>query len=97
MTYKELIHNLAETRGIPKSQTKEILEAVFSVLQDELGDGRGVSIPDLGTFKTQTKESRKVYSPHHESYMMVPKKRVVDFSPSISLKENLKFVEPDDE
>lgn len=97
MTYKDLIQALADSRDIPNTQAREILEAVFDVLQNELCDGKGVSIPDLGTFKTEVKESRKIYSPHHDSYMMVPQKRIVDFSPSTSLKENLKFVEPGNE
>ena len=74
-----------------------VLTALRGVLGDELENDIGVSIPGLGTFKTKTREERKVYSPHHESYMMIPPKRVVDFTPSSSLKDNLKFVETGDE
>lgn len=93
MTYRQLIDKLADVRDIPKSQARELLEGLFDTLHEELGNGKGVSIPDLGTFKTKTRESRKVFSPHHETFIMVPPKRVVDFSPSVNLKENLKFVE----
>lgn len=97
MTYKELIQKLADSQGIPENQAKEMLEGVFDVLQSELCEGKGVSIPDLGTFKPTIKDSRKIYSPHHESFIRIPKKRIVDFSPSAKLKENLKFVEPGNE
>lgn len=97
MTYKQLIEKLADVRDIPKSQARGLLEGLFDTLHEELGNGKGVSIPDLGTFKTKTRESRKVYSPHHETFIMAPPKRVVDFSPSTNLKENLKFAETGDE
>lgn len=97
MTYKQLVHKLADVRDIPLSQARELLDGLFGTLQSELGEGKGVSIPDLGTFTTKIRGSRKVYSPHHETYIMVPPKRVVDFSPSINLKKDLKFVETGDE
>lgn len=97
MTYKELIDRVSENRDIPKSQAREMIDSLFETIGEVLEDGSGVSIPELGTFRTKTKEERKVYSPHHETFIMVPPKRVVDFSPSASLKENLKFVETGDE
>jgi len=97
MTYKELIDRVAENRDIPKTQAREMVETIFDVLGDVLTNEKGVSIPGLGTFKTKTKEERKVYSPHHETFIMVPPKRVADFTPSSNLKDNLKFVEAGDE
>lgn len=97
MTYQELIDTLADSRDIPKTEAKEMVEGIFGTLKEELGRGRGVSVPGLGTFKTKTRESRKIYSPHHKKEMMIPPKRVVDFSPSVNLKEKLKFTEPGNE
>lgn len=97
MTYQELIDKIANSRDIPKTEAKEMVEGIFGTLKDELGRGIGVSVPGLGTFKAKTRESRKSYSPHHEKQMIIPPKRVVDFSPSANLKEKLKFTEPGDE
>lgn len=97
MTYKDLIDRVSEERDITKKEAKEFIEGIFDTLSDELAEERGVSIPGLGTFKTKTREERKVYSPHHETYILVPPKRVVDFTPSSTLKDNLKFVETGDE
>lgn len=97
MTYQNLIDKLAESRNIPKTEAKVVLEGIFDTLKVELGNGVGVSIPKFGTFKTRKKESRKVFSPHHKKHMIVPPKRVVDFTPSASLKNNLKHQEPGDE
>jgi len=97
MNYSDLIDRLSEATGKPKTQTKELVESTVSVLTSELGNGNGFSIPELGTFSTKVNDVKKVYSPHYKSYILVPPKRVVDFSPASGLKENLKFVETEDE
>lgn len=97
MNYSELINQLAESTGRTKKETKQMVCDTFSVLTEQLSNGKGVSIPDLGTFSTEVKDVRKVYSPHHETHILTPPKRVVDFSPAAGLKEKLKFTGRDNE
>lgn len=97
MNYRELIDQLSEKTGRSKKETKELLGDAMEKLSEQLSDGRGVSIPDLGTFTTKTTEEKKVYNPHYEDYIMVPPKRTVEFTPAAGLKESLKFVEGGDE
>ncbi|MEX0769543.1 MAG: HU family DNA-binding protein [Balneolaceae bacterium] len=97
MTYSDLIDQLAEELDLTKKETKSLVKEVISEFTTLLGEETGFTIPDLGTFKTRVKEVQKVYSPHHEKYMLVPPKRIVEFSPGKSLKNNLKFVKPANE
>jgi DNA-binding protein HU-beta len=97
MNYSDLIDQLAEATGNSKVKTKELLGDAISVLTDQLSKGTGVSIPDLGTFSVKVKEVQKVYNPHHDAYLMVPPKRVVEFTPASGLKSELKFTGRDDE
>lgn len=97
MKKKELIDKLSEETGLTKSSADEMLNITTEVITETLSDGKGMTIPDLGTFSTKTNEVRKIYNPHHESYMMVPPKRIVEFSPATGLKEKLKFVDGDNE
>ncbi len=97
MNYKQLIDKLSEQTGNTKTRTKEILGDAVTVLTEQLSDGKGVSIPDLGTFSTKVTEQKKVYNPHYDAYMMVPPKRVVEFSPAAGLKEEVKFLDSGDE
>lgn len=92
MNYKELIDQLSEKTGNTKTGTKKILQDAITVLSDQLEHGNGVSIPDLGTFSTRITPERKVYNPHFDAEMMVPKKRVVEFSPASGLKEEVKYL-----
>ena len=97
MNYKELIDQLSEKTGNTKTGTKKILQDAITVLSDQLEDGKGVSIPDLGTFSTRITPERKVYNPHFDAEMMVPKKRVVEFSPATGLKEEVKYLGKENE
>ena len=93
MNYRDLIDQLSNKTGRSKKETKELLGVAVEKLTEQLSEGRGVSIPDLGTFTTKTTEKKKVYNPHYEDYIMVPPKRTVEFSPSAGLKESVKFSE----
>lgn len=95
MTYSELINRLSEKLNLTKTETRTLLDEVSAELIDQLGQGESFSIPDLGTFKTRVKEVQKIYNPHYEKYILIPPKRVVDFTPGKNLKENLKFTKPD--
>ncbi len=97
MNYKDLIEQLSEQTGQSKTETKEMLKETVSVLSDQLSKGNGISIPDLGTFHTKVNKEKKVYNPHYEAYMMVPPKRVVEFSPATGLKEEVKFLRTENE
>lgn len=97
MNYSELIERLSDQTGNSKKETKELLSDAISVLSDQLSNGSGVSIPDLGTFQTKVNEEKKVYNPHYDAYMIVPPKRVVNFSPASGLKEEVKFLSTDED
>jgi len=97
MNYRELIDQLSNKTGRSKKEVKELLGVTVEKLSEQLAEGYGVSIPDLGTFTTKTSEEKKVYNPHYEDYIMVPPKRTAEFSPASGLKESLKFVEDGDE
>lgn len=93
MNQKELINRLSERLGETKAGSKKMLQDTASVLSDQLIAGKGVSIPNLGTFGTKISPERKVYNPHYDAEMMVPKKRVVDFTPATKLKEEVRDLE----
>ncbi len=90
MNQKELINRLSEELGETKVGSKKLLQDTVSVLSDQLKAGKGVSIPNLGTFNTKITPERKVYNPHYDAEMLVPKKRVVEFSPASNLKAEVR-------
>lgn len=97
MNFKELIDRLSEKTGNTKTDTKKVLQDTISVLSNQLENEKGVSIPELGTFSTRITPERKVYNPHFDAEMMVPKKRVVEFTPATGLKDEVKYLGSKDE
>lgn len=97
MNYRELIDQLSSKTGRSKKEIKELLGVTVNKLSEQLSNGKGVSIPDLGTFSTKDSDEKKVYNPHYEDYIIVPPKRTVEFSPAAGLKESVKFTEDGDE
>jgi DNA-binding protein HU-beta len=95
MTYSELIDRLSEELNLTKTESKHLLDEIIAELTSQLGQGTSFTIPDLGTFKTKIKEVQKIYNPHYEKFMLIPPKRVVEFSPGKNLKDNLKYINPE--
>lgn len=92
MNKSDLVDRVAEAADVTKKDAQAAIEATFDTLHKLVKDETKVTLPDLGTFGADTKPERKTYSPHHGKYMMVPKKRVVTFNASKSLKDEVKDV-----
>ena len=88
---------LAKDRDMSKAETRRLLDTVTDTFKATLAEGKSYTIPDLGTFSAKTRDERKSYNPHYQQYMKLPPKRVVDYNPNQSLKEDLKHLESDDE
>lgn len=97
MNTSEVVEALAENWDMSKAETRRLLDTIVQTLSDNLAGGNTFTLPEIGTFKTKTRDKRKSYNPHYEQYMKLPPKRVVDYTPSKSLKEDLKQVEADNE
>lgn len=97
MNTSEVVEALSKSLEMSKAETRRLLDLALDICKENLAGGNGFSIPELGTFGTHTREERKSYNPHYKQYMMLPPKRVVDFTPSKSLKEEVKHLELSDE
>ncbi len=97
MNTGEVVEALSENWDMSKAETRRLLDLALEIYKENLAKGNSFTIPDLGTFGTHTREKRKSYNPHYEQYVMLPPKRVVDFTPSKGLKEDVKHLEISDE
>ncbi len=93
MTTNEVVKALADRWDLSQAETRRLLDRLVNILKEYLAEGKSITIPELGTFGTHTREERKSYNPHYEQYMLLPPKRVVDFTPSEGLKEDMKELE----
>ncbi len=93
MNTSDVVQVLAENWGMSQAETRRLLDTIVQTFNDNIAGGNTFTISQLGTFGTRTREERKSYNPHYQQYMNLPPKRVVSFSPSKGLKEDLKQVE----
>lgn len=97
MDTDKLVARLAENWDMTEKEARDMLDIVVQNISDNLAQGNDFTIPELGTFSTHTREKQKSYNPDEEKYMMLPPKRVIDFSPSESLEDDLKYLGIEDE
>lgn len=97
MNTSDLVKALASNWDMTQAETRRLLDTITQTFNDHLAEGNAFTIPQLGTFNTKTREERKSYNPHYKQYMKLPPKRVVTFSPSKGLKEDLKQLESENE
>lgn len=90
MNTKEVVDMLAERREMSKAEARRLLDTVVAVFKRNLTDGNPFTVPGLGTFEVETRESRRSYNPHYGTYVELPPKRKVTFRPAKALKEKTK-------
>ncbi|MCK4579071.1 MAG: HU family DNA-binding protein [Candidatus Marinimicrobia bacterium] len=93
MNNSELVKILAQRVSLSQKETRSLLDKSVETLADTLGDYIGFSIPDLGTFGTHIREERQAYDLNMKSHVILPPKRLVEFSPAVGLKADIKDVE----
>jgi len=97
MNTGDVVEALADNWDMSQTDARSLLDDIIQILNENLANGTAFTIPELGTFGTTTRDERESYNPHYEQFMKLPPKRVVDFTPSKGLKEDLRQAEPDNE
>jgi len=90
MHYETIVKNLAEKLKQPQTEIRRLLQICFNVFNKTLDSDKAVTIPKLGTFKTEIREERKAYNPYHKKSMLLPRKRVITYHASSVIKRELK-------
>lgn len=86
MNTRDIVRHLALRIDKSQVETRKLLNACIAEMKQVLEDGRGFTIPGLGTFRVRTRAARIAYSPRHKQKMLFPPKRVVTFRPGAALK-----------
>ncbi len=89
MNKSDLINRTAETAGIPKTNAKQVVDAVLSSIGETLAGGDKVSLKGFGTFQTRERASRKARNLHTSEIITLPAKRVPVFKPGSPVKNKV--------
>lgn len=93
MTKSEVLKQLAEELELTQTETEELYDSFVEGLTMLLSKGKGFTLPGLGSFKSEIREEHKSYNPHYEQMMLIPKKRVVHYSQSSTLRDQINEAE----
>lgn len=84
----ELVSSLAETTGLSKAQTKEVVDAYANLLIDELKAAGSVQITGIGKLKLGERAERQGRNPSTGEAITIKASKTVKFSGSKRLKDS---------
>lgn len=89
LTKAHLAELLFEKIGLNKRESKDMIDAFFSLVSDSLVDGNDVKISGFGNFQIRTKAPRPGRNPRTGETIPIQARRVVTFHASHKLKDQI--------
>ena len=89
MTKIDKIKYISEKIDLTQQETELILDTCIKILSDHLANNESFSLPKIGCFTTRIRNSYQTYNPHYKGMIKLPKKKVVQFIQSSTLKNEL--------
>lgn len=89
LTKAQLAQLLFERIGLNKRESKEIIDAFFDLIVEQLIEGIDVKISGFGNFQIRTKPPRPGRNPRTGQAIPIQSRRVVTFHASHKLKETI--------
>ena len=90
LTRNDIIEAISENIGLSLSESSAIIEEIFALIMNELGQGKDVKISSFGTFSVRHKKQRIGRNPKTGIEAPIIARNVVTFSSSNILKSNFK-------
>jgi DNA-binding protein HU-beta len=89
MTKQELAQKVADDTGIPQSQAKEVVDATFQAIADELAGGGEVAVSGFGKFSVSERSAREGRNPATGETIQISASKGARFAPASALKKQL--------
>ena len=89
LTKAQLAEHLFDNIGLNKREAKELVDAFFERIVQELTHGNDVKISGFGNFQIRTKAPRPGRNPRTGEAIPIAARRVVTFHASSKLKEQI--------
>lgn len=87
MNRAELVSEIAELTGQPKTEVGTTLKALFHSMTSALSKGDKVTLVGFGTFERRTRQARTGRNPRTLAPLRIPASRVPAFRPGQELKD----------
>ena len=90
MNRSELIEKVAAETSSSKSEAQNHVDAILSVIEEELKSGGEVNITGFGKFSVQEREAREGVNPQTGQKMQIKASRTPKFSAGNALKKSIR-------
>lgn len=97
MNNKEFVSELSQRLNSSADETQKMLRSVIDEMCLSFVTGASVSIQNFGTFEVKKKMERVMVNPSTQQRMLIPPKLVLNFKPSVLMKEKINQRENKDE
>jgi integration host factor subunit alpha len=94
LTKADIASLLYQRMGINKRESRELVEAFFEEIRQELLAGRDVKISGFGNFEVRKKTPRPGRNPRTGELVPIAARTVVSFHPSLKLKAQVSSQHP---
>lgn len=89
LTKKEISYAIHHKMGLPVAEGAELVDMVFEAMKSCLADGKELKISRFGNFRLHDKKARRGRNPQTGGAIQIEKRRVVSFSASQVLREQV--------
>ncbi len=89
MTKTQLVAALAESMGSDKKTAGAALDALTSIVTEEVGNGGAVTLPGVGKIACRARPERMVRNPATGEQIQKPADKVVKFTIAKALKDSV--------
>lgn len=90
MLTKDLISLIADSSGLTKKETEQLLSTMNAVMRENLMAGKAIQMQGLGTFEIKERKARTIVHPRTGERNLIPSKDQLVFRPVANMKDELK-------
>ena len=80
----------SKNTALTKKASAEIVDTIFSTLQDSIRQDEKFSYPGFGTFTIRSRKAREGIDPRTKARIQIAASKTVGFKPAKAFKESLK-------
>lgn len=89
VTKAVVVEGVREQTGLTWEDSTQLVETVLEVMKHTLAAGESVKISGFGTFVVAQKAARRGRNPQTSERILISKRRVLTFKPSLTLRQGL--------
>lgn len=98
MDYKTFLDKLADESGLDKDLCSSLIANLVDIFGTNLVEDEMISVPSFGSFELRKRKERIMSHPSSpQKRLLVPPKLVINFKPSLILKNKINNIESDEQ